>query len=230
MKYCNSQLKLILCSFMITVSLQVFLIILNKTNIIRRPEPNNVNNIGEVNIKKSKARLNVVILTHMSSGSTIVGNTFNFHPDVFYLYEPLHSLRRKVYTDPEMKDIVVLDKKAEDAYKIDFSKYLRDVFTCSFQENKTIDYLFPHWLRRSRDYLAWQSKETQFTKNSLRNICSSRRITVLKIMQNRLPGKPGIRELQKVCSSGPNQFQCFIIHLIRDPRAVLSSLIRRKFF
>ena len=46
----------------------------------------------------------------------------------------------------------------------------------------------------------------------------------------RLLGEIGIRELQQVCKSGPSHFECLIIHLVRNPRDVLSSLIRRNFF
>lgn len=33
-------------------------------------------------------RWNVIILTHMSSGSTLTGNLFNLHPDVFIFMNP----------------------------------------------------------------------------------------------------------------------------------------------
>ena len=49
-------------------------------------------------------------------------------------------------------------------------------------------------------------------------------------MQYRLPDEIGIREPQRVCSTEPTKFECLIIHLVRDPRAVLWSVIRRKFF
>ena len=155
-----------LCAFMVTIFLQVLLICLSirsQKNIIKRPEFESDDTTRKENITNHKARLNVVILTHMSSGSTLFGNTFNFHPDVFYLYEPLNLQRREVYKDSKVLDMTVLDKKTEDACRIDFSKLLRDIFTCSFKENKTIDYLFPDWLRSRHlvNYL-WKSPKTQF--------------------------------------------------------------------
>ena len=55
-------------------------------------------------------------------------------------------------------------------------------------------------------------------------------MTVVKIMQTRLPEGTGVRELQRVCNSEPNKFEGLIIHLVRDPRAVLSSAVGLKFF
>ena len=49
-------------------------------------------------------------------------------------------------------------------------------------------------------------------------------------MQTRLPGDIGIQELRRVCSSEPSKFGCLIIHLVGDPRAVVSSLIIKKFY
>ena len=49
-------------------------------------------------------------------------------------------------------------------------------------------------------------------------------------MQTRLPEGTGIRELQRICNSEPNKFEGLIIHLVRDPRAVLSSAVGLKFF
>jgi len=188
---------------------------------------NVINKTRKAESNANKPRLNVIVLTHMSSGSTFLGNLFNLHPDVFYLYEPLNKLRMAVHGDRKnLGEWNVLDKKAEEAYRTDFSNLLRDFFTCNFQGNKTIDNLFPGWLRRIHrsNFLAWRGTDTTFTNESVREACKSRRITVAKIMQTRLPGDIGIRELQQVCTSEPNNFKCLIVHLVRDPRAVISSL------
>jgi len=184
----------------------------------------------EAESSANKPRLNVIILTHMSSGSTFLGNVFNLHPDVFYLFEPLNELRMIVYGDGKnLGEWNVLDEKAEEAYRTDFSNLLRDFVTCSFIRDNTIDYLFPLRVKRWEHFQAWRSTDTKFTKESIREVCNSRKITVAKIMQTRLPGEIGIRELQRVCSSEPHKYECLIIHFVRDPRAVILSLITRGF-
>ena len=152
-----------------------------------------------------------------------MGNMFNLHPDVFYLYEPLNTLRREIDTN----EWRALQKPNNDAYRQDFSTLLRDLFTCGFDEERTIELTFPEW---AREYNAWYDSSTPLNKESLRKACKARKITVTKIMQTRLPREGGIRELEQVCRSDPIKFDCFIVHLIRDPRAVLSSLIPRRFF
>ena len=176
---------------------------------------------SEVKTSNTEPRLNVILLTFMSSGSTVVGNIFNLHPDVFYIYEPLHALRRIVYGD----EWRVLNKSQNDAFRKDFSTLVRDLFTCGFQENRTIELVFPRWERKHNQ---WYNKSTPLTKESLRKACNARRITVTKIMQTRLPREIGIAELEQVCRSDPSKFDCLIVHLVRDPRAVLSSVIKRQ--
>ena len=179
--------------------------------------------ILDVKPNRTKTRLNVILLTHMSSGSTVVGNMFNLHPDVFYIYEPLHALRRKL----QGGEWRVLDKSRNDALRKDFSTLVRDLFTCDFYEEKTIRLVFPKWVR---SFNTWFNSATPLTKESLRKACNSRKLTVTKIMQTRLPGKIGIGEVERVCRSDPSKFDCLIVHLVRDPRAVLASLTQRGFF
>ena len=177
----------------------------------------------DVKTNRTKTRLNVILLTHMSSGSTVVGNMFNLHPDVFYIYEPLHALRRKLHGG----EWGVLKKSRNDAFRKDFSTLVRDLFTCGFHKEKTIKLVFPTWVR---SFNTWYDKSTPLTKESLRKACNARKITVTKIMQTRLPREIGIREVERVCRSDPSKFDCLIVHLVRDPRAVLASLTLRRFF
>ena len=179
-----------------------------------------VSPVLDVKIHRRETRLNVILLTHMSSGSTVVGNIFNLHPDVFYIYEPLHALRRKL-CGSEWR---ILEKSRNDAFKRDFSTLVRDLFTCGFHEENTIKLVFPTW---ARSFNTWYNKSIPLTKESLRKACNARKITVTKIMQTRLPREIGIREVERVCRSDPSKFDCLIVHLVRDPRAVLSSLIKR---
>ena len=187
-------------------------------------------NTTKVNISNSKPRLNVIILTHMRSGSSFTGNMFNFHPDVFYLFEPLNELRMVTYGDPDLGEWPPLDEKGNEAYRTDFSNLLKDIFTCNFTRKNTMKSIFPDWLKESKSgKLAWKRNET-IAGETVAELCKSRNITVIKIMQTRLPREIGIRELQRVCSYEPTRFECLIIHLVRDPRAVLTSAIGRQFF
>ena len=198
----------------------------NKMMRLRAPQRETRNDskipTSVVKTDRTKTRLNVILLTHMSSGSTIVENMFNLHPDVFYIYEPLNTLRR----DIDKNEWRALQKPSSDAYRQDFSTLLRDLFTCGFDEERTIELAFP---KLTRELNAWHSS-TPLNKESLKKACKARKITVTKIMQTRLPREGGIHELEQVCRSDPSKFDCFIIHLVRDPRAVLSSLISRRFF
>ena len=191
-----------------------------------------INQLGiSPSIKPSTAardtkRWNVIILTHMSSGSTFTGNLFNLHPDVFYLYEPLHNLRRGVYGNEWNS----FDEATNDAYKSDFSTLFRDVFDCGFNEDATLKRAIPPFVRSSKRLTYWRYSSPEFTKEAVRNACKAKKLTVAKVMQTRLPQNIGIQELQSVCSADPARFDCLIVHLVRDPRAVMSSLLGRKFF
>ena len=189
-------------------------------------------NTTKANISNNKPRLNVIILTHIRSGSSFTGNLFNFHPDVFFLFEPLNELRMVTYGDRDLGEWPSLDEKANVAYRLDFSNLLQDIFKCDFKRNTTLKLIFPNWLRKSVSgtTFAWKSKNTIISNESIAEVCKSRKITVIKIMQTRLPRENGMRELQRVCTTEPTQFECMIIHLVRDPRAVITSAIGRGFF
>ncbi|KAL9979931.1 hypothetical protein ACROYT_G008452 [Oculina patagonica] len=208
----------------------ILLIYMSQTNerlMVGMPQIETRNNFvspsSEQKTNHNKTRLNVIVLTHMSSGSTVVGNIFNLHPDVFYIYEPLHRLRRG-FNKNEWR---ALPKSKNDVLRHDFSTLLPDSFTCGFHEDRTVQLVFPKWVR---PYNVWFDRSTPLTKDWLRRACNARKMTVTKIMQTRLPREVGIRELERVCRSDPGTFDCLIVHLVRDPRAVLSSLLRRRFF
>ena len=175
-------------------------------------------------IQPKPKRHNVIILTHMSSGSTFTGNIFNIHPDVFFLYEPMHGLRRGKYGD----ELRLMSKERVDAFREEFSTLLRDVFSCKFEAPDTLRWIIHPWLKKA--FMFWRFAFSEKSKETVSKACSSRQVTVAKLMQSRLPWPNGIQDLVKACSSDTGEFDCSIIHLVRDPRAMLSSLVRRAFF
>ena len=130
-------------------------------------------------------RWNVIILTHMSSVSTFTKNIFNLHPDVLYLYEPLHKLRREVYGN----EWNPFNEATNDAYKSDFSALFRDVFNCGFREDATLKRAIPPFVKRLKRLTYWRYSSPEFTKEAVRNACKARKVTVAKVMQTRLPRK-----------------------------------------
>lgn len=171
-----------------------------------------------------KKRHNVIILTHMSSGSTFVGNIFNLHPDVFYVYEPLHGLRRERYGD----ELEPLNATKNEAFRSEFVRLLRDTFTCDFEEAETLKFILHPWLRKQ--FMFWRLASPNNSNEAVRKTCHKSKITVAKIMQTRLPEPIGMQEIMRACRLDPDKFDCSIIHLVRDPRAMLTSLVRRTFF
>lgn len=151
--------------FVAAIFLFVFIVIYtsqsNEKTRVRMPQIKTRNSYvtssSKVKTKNTEPRLNVILLTLMSSGSTVVGNMFNLHPDVFYIYEPLHALRRTVYGG----EWRVLNKSRSDAFRKDFSTLVRDLLTCSFQEKRTIELVFPTWVRT---YDTWYKKSTPLTE------------------------------------------------------------------
>jgi len=45
-------------------------------------------------VKESTTRQNLIIVAHGRSGSSFTGNIFNYHPSVFYLFEPYQTVER----------------------------------------------------------------------------------------------------------------------------------------
>ena len=78
-----------------------------------------------------------------------------------------------------------------------------------------------------RSFNKWFNSATTLTKESFRKACNARKLTVTKIMQARLPRKNGIVAVERVCPSDARKFDCLIVHLVRDPRALLASLPQR---
>lgn len=68
------------------------------------------------------AKKNLIIMSHGRSGSTLMGDIFNHHPSVFYMYEPLQTVERVTPTT----------LGTSKNYNERAMEFLSGIFRCSF--------------------------------------------------------------------------------------------------
>ena len=175
-------------------------------------------------------RRNVIVLSEPRSGSSFTGEIFAQHTDVFYLYEPLFHLlpmKRKASETPENQR----------RYNTLVYNLLSNIFTCNFSDRYYLKELKTKRNKmkcpdESADSL-WMSQScgVQLTQENLEYLCKRRKVTVAKMLITRLITKDTptpIKQLSFLCNS--DYFDCLFIYLVRDPRAVISSLLNLGFF
>lgn len=179
-------------------------------------------------------RINIIVLAFPRSGSTFLGEIFNHHPAVFYLFEPIgqvqtlfnqNSILEFDFLSPYYQNIVF--KAFED---INNCKFASDIYTrfVSWQNNRhRLALGSPLCFRNGTSTVCEKLNTRQFEY-----ICKNN-YTVLaaKILTPRLLNSPGEwnKNLFDSCSSSGER-ECKIIHLVRDPRAVVDSLKELTFF
>lgn len=159
----------------------------------------------------------------MRSGSSFLGQIFNHHPKVLYMYEPFYVLKSTTLAYSSF-------------YESSALRLLSDIFSCSLEnQGEFLNFLtnLPHRRFSSRaltlpfcsfnqtNYKTGKKKyickplDPIFTSR----ICRSRRYRVVKLLTHRIPNftvnffKPLIYSLNVK-----------ILHLVRDPRAVVASM------
>ena len=176
----------------------------------------------------STARRNLIIVSHGRSGSTLMGDIFNRHPSVFYMYEPLQTVDRV-----QKKMIGNL------SYNGHTEKFLTSVFRCTFDEPWILQdieqfYRKPDHPRVSQaiaspplcPYKPTDPRWDQLlcppmTSESLGSACEKNYdLTVIKVLLPRVPDN-SIKTILTACN--PIDIDCKVLFLIRDPRAVITS-------
>lgn len=178
--------------------------------------------------KMETIRRNLIIVSHGRSGSSLMGDIFNHHPSVFYMYEPLQTtIRVKGRTEYQNYSSLV-------------ERFFTDVFQCKFDQPQILAdiegyYRKPDHPRISQAIASpplcpyrltdprWDPQLCYpMTSESVGSACRDNyHLTVLKILMTRIP-ENSIKTVLSACDLLENA-ECKVLFLIRDPRAVIPS-------
>lgn len=176
----------------------------------------------------SKMRQNILIISDSASGSAFLGELLNQHLQVFYLYEPLQSLD------------YYRDNRPESVYDTMVTHLLNGIFHCNFMElSYYTDFLSFQYssLRHRLSSRALSSpplcpenyntphysirKCTPLRPQSASAICRLHKHTVVKTIR--------VKSIHKLSylmdNEGPADYSLKVVHLVRDPRAVLNTRV-----
>ena len=173
-------------------------------------------------------RRNVIIVSHGRSGSSLIGDIFNHHPSVFYMYEPLQTAQR-----------VTRRSKTYSNYSGLVEKFLTDIYRCIFDQPHVLADIENYYRKSDHPRVSraiaspplcpyrptdprWDPKLCQtMTSESLGNACKDNYdLTAIKVLMDRIP-ENNIRILLSTCNS--SDVDCKVVFLVRDPRAVIPS-------
>lgn len=176
----------------------------------------------------SKLRQNILIISDSASGSSLLGELLNQHPNIFYLFEPLESLD------------YYKDNRPESVYDAMVTHLLNSIFHCNFLElSYFTDFLSYQYsaLRHRLSSRAISSpplcpenlntphfsirKCAPLRPQSASAICRLHKHTVVKTIRMK-----SIHKLSYLMdNTGPVDYSLKVIHLVRDPRAVVNARV-----
>ena len=179
-------------------------------------------------------RVNIIVTSFPRSGSSFLGEIFNHHPAVFYLFEPLQTVQ-KLFS----RDSLFEFDFSSPSYQNMVFKVFDDINNCKFASDIFTRYLNQENFRRrlalsspfcvtNGTYAVCQKLKTR----QFEDVCKNNYIVfAAKILTPRLLNSRGEwnKNLFESCSSNGER-ECKIIHLVRDPRAVVYSLKSLAFF
>ena len=164
-------------------------------------------------------RKNLIILSPGRGGSSFLGSLFDRNPHVMYFFEPLYAVSEKMF-----KVNLTLGEKEPENYKETSIKVMDSFFQCDFSHfnHSTLAWFSSDFhLNRSK---ALSRKYLPHISNTLLSkACNSYNHTVLKILSSRLPNKT-VQTLKELFEQ-QNQYDVKVVHLVRDPRAVVFSRV-----
>lgn len=174
--------------------------------------------------RQSRRRKNLIILSPGRGGSSLLGEIFNTSPNVVYWFEPLHTVLLNLFHVQFFNE-----GKEPTSYKDTTIRVLNSFLQCDFSNirNSTLSAF-------SRSPFRWRSKALSrgplcrskcapFSKALLSKACNSYNHTVIKVLTARVPNNT-IQTLKELFKQ-PDQNDLKLVHLVRDPRAVVYSMV-----
>ena len=176
----------------------------------------------------SKMRQNILIISDFASGSSFLGEIFNQHPQVFYLHEPLKSLE------------YYRENRPESVYDTMVTHLLNGIFHCNFMELVYYTEFLSFQYSSLRHRLASRALSspplcpdnynhphysirmcTPLRPQAASALCRLHKHTVVKTIR--------VNSIHKLSylmdSEGPVDYLLKVVHLVRDPRAVLNMRV-----
>ena len=190
----------------------------------------------QVVVDEGKRRQNLIVVAHGRSGSSFTGNIFNYHPSVFYLFEPYQTVERlhggvaPFNRDYQQKSFewmqgVFRCKFVSPKHAKDIEHYYRTV-TRSYprDEQASIALSSPPFCRYNVTDPRWNIKDCpgSLDQKNLEEICEKKySMTVVKALMVRMPNN-SVEQLINVCDSS-DEIDCKLLFVVRDPRGIVSS-------
>ena len=169
------------------------------------------------------ARKNLIILSPGRGGSTFLGSLFDCNPYVMYCYEPLYAVAQKM-----LKANLVRGGKEPKNYKETSIKVIDSFLDCDFSDVSKATFLAfsKSHFHRSKSKALSKKYLPKISNISLSKACKAYNYTVIKILSSRVPSKT-IQAFKELFQKR-NRYDVKMVHLVRDPRAVVFSRIKLK--
>ena len=173
--------------------------------------------------KPFSTRKNLIIISPGRGGSSFLGSFFNKNLHVMYSFEPFFAITRKIFH----VDLVKGEKEPKN-YKQAFLRVIHGFLKCNFTNfSKTIisALLRDRWHLLHSKALS-NTNLARFSRILLTSTCENHNYTVIKILSARVPNKT-IETLRGLFQE-QSHYDVKVVHLVRDPRAVVNSRVNLK--